>query len=96
MDFVTGMMVAQGAPAPEGCLVRAVPGGTYARFDCTMATIGSTWGTIYGQWLPASGYTEDESRPAMEYYAPDAMGPEAPVVIYVAVKPKVLSRGSEV
>ena len=88
VDFCTGMMVAQGARPPEGCITRAVPGGIYARFNVTMATIGSTWGAIYSRWLPSSGYVEDESRPAMEYYPPVAMSPEAPVVIFVPIKPR--------
>jgi hypothetical protein len=42
IDFVAGMMVPEGALPPAGCVMRPVPGGTYARFDCTMAAIGST------------------------------------------------------
>jgi predicted transcriptional regulator YdeE len=42
VDFVAGMMVPEGALPPAGCVMRPVPGGTYARFDCTMAAIGST------------------------------------------------------
>lgn len=85
VDFVAGMVVAEGSQPPEGCIVRALPGGLYGRIPCTMATIGSTWGQIYGQWLPASAYVEDQTRPAMEYYPPDALGPDARVTIYVAL-----------
>jgi predicted transcriptional regulator YdeE len=88
VDFVAGMMVPDGAQPPAGCVARPVAGGTYARFDCTMATNGSTRSAIYGQWLPASAYAEDQSRPALEYYPPAAMDPQAPVVILTPVKPK--------
>lgn len=92
VDFVAGMIVPEGSRAPEECLVRAVPGGLYARIACTMSTIGGTWQEIYGQWLPASPYVEDEDRPAMEYCAPDAMGPNAPVIIHVALCPRAPSQ----
>lgn len=89
VDFLAGMVVKSDAAAPDGLTVRSLPGGLYARFDSTMGTIGATWDAIYRRWLPASGYAEDESRPAMEYFAPDmGEGPDAPVVIYAAVAEK--------
>ncbi len=88
VDFVAGMAVPVGERAPEGLTHRVVPGGLYAKFRCAMSAIGPTWGAIYGQWLPASPYAEDESRPALEHYPPEMMGPDSPVEIYVAVKAK--------
>ena len=86
VDFLAGMVVGEDATPPEGLELRLLPGGVYARFEGTMATIGETWGGIMGQWLPTSDYVEDLSRPAFEYFAPDmGQGPEAPVVICVAV-----------
>jgi predicted transcriptional regulator YdeE len=87
VDFVAGVVVPEGAPAPAGCVVRLLPGGAYARVDVTMAAIASTWGAIYGEWLPGSGYVEDEERPALEHYPPAEMSPQAPVSIFVAVRP---------
>lgn len=89
VDFVAEMMVRKGTQPPAGGIVRPVPGGAYARVDCTMATIGSTWGAIYAEWLPSSPYSEDESRPALEYYPPVAMDPQAPVALFVPVKTRV-------
>jgi len=87
-DFVGGVVVAQGTEAPAGLVARPLGGGTYAKFACTMSTIGPTWGGIYGQWLPTSGYVEDESRPGIEYYPPgDQDSPDAPVHVYIAVRP---------
>ncbi len=88
VDFMAGMVVGADAVAPKGLEVRPMPGGTYARFDCTLGTIGPTWGAIYGQWLPSSGYVEDYTRPALEYYPPETMSPDAAVTIWVAVQPK--------
>jgi predicted transcriptional regulator YdeE len=87
VDFVAGMVVGADVVAPEGLVLRPLPGGAYARFDCTLGTIGATWGAIYGQWLPTSGYAEDETRPALEYYPPGAMSPDAAVSIWVAIRP---------
>ena len=85
VDFVAGRIVPEGAEPPEGCLVRLIPGGTYARILCTMGTIGQTWSGIYAQWLPASDYAEAPDRPALEYYPPGAMDADSPVEIYVAL-----------
>jgi predicted transcriptional regulator YdeE len=87
-DIVAGMMVPDTTRAPEGLVMRPVPGGLYASFRCTMQTIGSTWGSIYGEWLPASKYEEDETRPAIEHYPPEMSGNEPLVMLFVAVKPK--------
>ena len=88
VDFVAGMVADVGESVPEGLAHRVVPAGLYAKFRCTMGSIGPTWGAIYGQWLPASAYVEDEARPALEHYPPETMGPDSPVEIYVAVKAK--------
>lgn len=87
-DFVAGQLVGDVAVVGNGLTLKAVPGGEYARFDCKMSAIGQTWGAIYGQWLPTSAYTEDGSRPSLEFYPPGAMGPEADVAIFVPVRSK--------
>ena len=90
VDFVAGMRVAEGgeATAPPGLTQRAVPGGLYAKFRSSMADLGRTWRDIYGRWLPAAEYAEDELRPAVEHYPPEMAGPDAMIEIYVAVKKK--------
>jgi len=87
VEFIAGMAVKADCVAPEDLTLRAAPGGLYAAFDCTMATISSTWNAIYGEWLPQSGYAEDTARPDLEVYAPGAAGPDAPVTICVPIKP---------
>jgi len=88
VDFIAGMAVQPGREAPEGLTQRHVPAGLYARFLCKMSAIGPTWGAIYSQWLPSSEWAEDETRPALEHYPPEAMGPESTVEIFVALKRK--------
>lgn len=86
-DFIAGMAVGELDQVPEGLVHREIPAGEYAAFECTMATIGPTWGAIYEQWLPESGYVEDETRPSLEQYPPDmGEGPDAPVTILVPIK----------
>lgn len=86
VDFVAGMLVPKGALPMEGLVVRALPGGLYARFRCTMATISLTWRAIYGQWLRESGYAEDETRPAFECFPAETASPEAKAEIWVPVR----------
>jgi predicted transcriptional regulator YdeE len=87
-DFVAGMIVPADTVAPAGLVLRSLPGGAYARFDCTLGELPATWGAIYSQWLPGSRYAEDASRPCFEVYDLVSMGPLAPVQVYVAVKDK--------
>ena len=87
-DFLAGMMTAERAKAPAGLSIRAVPAGLYARIECAMAELAQTWSAVYREWLPSSGYEEDEARPAIEYYPPEMSGPQSPVTIFVAVRSK--------
>ena len=88
VDFVAGVAVGDLDTVPDGATCRRVPGGTYAAFECKMATIGATWEAIYGKWLPTSGYDEDPARPGIERFPPRGDGPDAPVTVMVAIKPK--------
>ncbi len=85
-DFVAGMMTDESPAVPEGLVRRPLPGGLYASFRCTMSSIGPTWNSIYREWLPSSGYQEDETRPALEIYPPEMSGPDAELRIFVALK----------
>ncbi len=86
VDLLLGRLVPEGTVAPEGLALGPVGGGLYAVFDCQMATIGRTWREIYEQWLPSSGYVEDESRAAFEHYTRGGQGTEDKVQIFVPVK----------
>ncbi|MCC6729831.1 MAG: GyrI-like domain-containing protein [Chthonomonadales bacterium] len=84
-DFVAGMAAARRETVPAGLVLREVPAGTWAVFECTMATIGATWEAILGQWLPASGMDAAEGKPAYERFPPGCHEGAAPVTIHLAV-----------
>jgi AraC family transcriptional regulator len=68
-----------------------IPGGKYAvaHFELNSDQYGDAWSTIYGGWLPESGYQPDD-RPGFELYLnnpEDHPEHKCVVDIYVAVKP---------
>ena len=71
-DVFGGMAVPPGANVPEGLVLREVPAAQYAVFECSLATIGATWGAIFAEWLPTSEYEEDRPRPCVEHSRPAA------------------------
>lgn len=85
VELIAGMAVAgENVPVPEGLVVRAVPASHYAVFQCTIGTIGQTYGRIYGGWRPPAGMQVDHTRPDLEIYPPDSTGgPDVPCVIHV-------------
>ncbi len=89
VDVFGGMAVAAGTAAPEGMVVREVPAGHYAVFECTISDIGPTWGAIYSEWLPTSGYAADPAHPCFEQFAPGCHEGAEPVRILVPVRSKV-------
>ena len=86
VDFIAGMAVSPGTEVPAGLQARELPAATYAVFDGTMSTIGSTWDEIMSRWLPQSPYEYDGSKVSFEFFASDmGEGPDAPMMIYVPV-----------
>ena len=88
VDMVAGVAVRPDAQAVEGLAKRELPASTYAVFECTMAEIGQTWGHIEGQWKPASEYEGNPEGGCFELFSGDDNSPNAPVVIYTAVRKK--------
>lgn len=86
VDFLMGKPAQPGAALPEDLAVRDVPATTCAVFECDMKSIGETWAAIYRDWLPRSGWVENESAPAREAYGPGCMSGAEPVVIYIPVR----------
>ena len=41
-----------GQPIPEGCATLEIPGGTWAVFPCTLATLQQTNTRMWKEWLP--------------------------------------------
>jgi predicted transcriptional regulator YdeE len=79
-DYLAGMAVPDGAPAPEGVVVRQVPGSRYAVFECAMESIGATYGFVYNTWLPSSPYAFTPGGADFEYYPPQGAESASPAV----------------
>ena len=86
-DYVAGMAVRDDAPVPEGAIARQVPASRYAVFECTMQTIGATYGYVYGTWLPSSPYERMSSGADLEYYPPQGATGASPAV-YIPIREK--------
>ncbi len=87
VDFCAGVAVAVGTATPnDEMVVREVPGGRYAVFTCTMATLSQAWASIYGEWRPPGGITIDYSRTDLEVFPAEGSAEDAPIRIFVPVK----------
>lgn len=85
LDCLAGMAVEQTDDVPESLTLRCVPASTFAVFECTVATIHETWGRIFGEWLPESGYEEDDGSANFDWYPPDCKGGSV-VLLHLAVR----------
>jgi len=77
-----------GIPVLEGLMLREVPAGRYAAFECTVKTIGQTWQGIFREWLPSSPYVPTPESSAFECYPPSTETGDSPVVIYLPISDK--------
>lgn len=89
VDLLMGKPARPGAEPAEGIVVREVPAARYAVFECGLRDIAITWRTIYGEWLPQSGLTENVSAPCYEEFGPGCVTGAEPVRIYVPVESAV-------
>lgn len=65
--YIAGMEVSRAEDVPAGMMARSVPTLKYAVFECTLPTIGQTYGYIMDQWQAASGYQRGDG-PDFELY----------------------------
>jgi AraC family transcriptional regulator len=65
--YLAGGEVSAVEDVPTGMIVQHVAAQKYAVFECTLPTIGQTYGYIMEQWQPASGYERAEA-PDFELY----------------------------
>lgn len=56
---------------PENMVVREIPGGEWAVFDCTMATLQDTNTKVWKEWIPANGEYELAGQYNIEWYSPE-------------------------
>ncbi len=87
-DYMAGMAVENLPEIPEGLGERILPAAKYAVFDCTVATIGDTYGQVYGEWLPASAYEYDMMAADFEFYPPNTENNASPTAVYIPIKEK--------
>lgn len=59
-------------PLPEGCVTRTIPGGLWALFPTTLATLQDTNTKIWSEWLPGSREYELAGNYNLEFYTPGA------------------------
>jgi predicted transcriptional regulator YdeE len=86
VDFIAGMSVGTVDTVPEGLVMRDVTATRYVVVECSMDTIGPTWGFIYGEWLAKSDtYAEDTEKACFEYFPPGIDKGEGKVSIHVPV-----------
>jgi predicted transcriptional regulator YdeE len=85
-DVFGGMAVPASVTVPEGLILREVPAAECAVFECTMSDIGATWGAIFGEWLPTSGYEHDPSKAPFEQFRPGCHEGTVPVQIFLPVR----------
>jgi predicted transcriptional regulator YdeE len=83
-DYLAGMTVADGTPAPEGLEARTVPAGHFAVFECPMDAIAATYQHIFSVWLPSAAVQFDAAVPPFEEYPEDT--PAQPVCLHIPVR----------
>ena len=57
-------------PVPEGCVVRDIPGGMWAVFPCTLATLQDVNTKMWRDWLPACREYRLSHNCNLEFYYP--------------------------
>jgi AraC family transcriptional regulator len=91
--YLIGLEVKSTELVPEGMTYKTFPAGLYAVFTTPPATndtfsqsIQDTWESIFGSWLPSSGY-EHSGGAEMELYDERCWGNENKLMdIYVPIK----------
>jgi AraC family transcriptional regulator len=85
LDYMAGNPVSDGGNLPAGMSAWEIAEQTYAVFGSSIPTLPETFDTIFGEWLPSSGYKQAEG-PLLERYG-ENFSPENPVVdIYIPVQ----------
>jgi AraC family transcriptional regulator len=85
MDYIAGIAVENVSGVPKELIIQTIPASRYAIFECTVKTIGETYRTIFGEWLPNSHYKYKKSVPTFELYPPNTITADDPVFIYIPI-----------
>jgi predicted transcriptional regulator YdeE len=84
-DFWAGMAVEGVEQAPEGLSLRRIGGCLEAVFECTIPTLGATWGHIHQEWLPASEYRHGCHEAGFERFPPGCDQAGTPMTVHVPI-----------
>jgi predicted transcriptional regulator YdeE len=84
-DYLAGMAVPPSTAVPEGLTLREIPGGPYVRVECTIATQDDGFDLVENEWIPASAYEKDESRPVLDCYPPGSVSGDSPMYLYFPI-----------
>jgi AraC family transcriptional regulator len=88
LDYMAGNPVSEISELPAGMSRWDIAETTYAVFEATLATLPETFDTIFGTWLPTSGYQQG-SGPLLERYG-ETFSLDNPVLsIYLPVEKKM-------
>jgi predicted transcriptional regulator YdeE len=82
-EYVARMEVAAYTPTPDGLVVRLIPAGTYAVFECPVDSIGDMYQHVFATRLPGSTVQVDAGRPFCEQYPEEVT--EMPVRLHIPV-----------
>jgi predicted transcriptional regulator YdeE len=89
-DYQAGVVVNDARSVPSGMVRWEIPGGEYAVFDATLATIGDVFESVPTA-LYERGY-EQIDGPTVERYGPDFAQPQQPLQVWVPVQRRQTGR----
>lgn len=69
-DYLVGLEAAAFDLDDDGFVTVDVPGGTFARFETSLASFQADYGTVTEEWLPRSRY-DRRAVPEFEVYGPE-------------------------
>lgn len=69
-DYLIADRYQPGQAVPEGCIVRDIPGGMWAVFPCTLATLQDVNTKMWRDWLPNCREYRLASNCNLEFYYP--------------------------
>jgi predicted transcriptional regulator YdeE len=85
-DYLAAFGVERVEDIPQGMERWDVPGGKYAAFPCTLATLHETFNSINnGNWQAETG-TQRDMRLEFELYPAEFEGGDSEMFIYIPVK----------
>jgi predicted transcriptional regulator YdeE len=87
-EYLAGTAVPVSTDVPEGLTLREIPGCASVMVECTVNTMYDAIDLIEDEWLLASSYQGDASRPAFDCYPPGTVSNGSPICIYVPIAGK--------